>query len=105
MMPFISIFSILSTFIVTKKVYKKRTKLNIDQNHFIWYRSVNAKGIDTGGNMVLVGHDGVQHPAIHFPSGGHLLSFLTCLETGLLPKGRLDPPLGIESGKGSHLFF
>lgn len=51
--------------------------------------------------MVLVGHDGVQFPAIHFPSGGHLLSFLTCLEAGLQPKGRLDPPLGIQSGKGN----
>lgn len=55
--------------------------------------------------MVLVGHDGVQFPAIHFPSGGHLLSFLTCLEAGLQPKGRLDPPLGIQSGKGNELPF
>lgn len=50
--------------------------------------------------MVLVGQDGVQHPAIHFPAGGHLLAFLTCLETGLQKKGRLDPPLWTQTGKG-----
>lgn len=54
--------------------------------------------------MVLVGQDGVQHPAIHFPAGGHLLAFLTCLETGLQPKGRLDPPLWTQTGKGSRIF-
>ena len=50
--------------------------------------------------MVLVGQDGVQHPAIHFPAGGHLLAFLTCLETALHPHGRLDPPLWSQTGKG-----
>lgn len=50
--------------------------------------------------MVLVGQDGVQRPAIHLPAGGHLLAFLTCLETGLQPHGRLDPPLWHEEGKG-----
>ncbi|XP_071443132.1 small G protein signaling modulator 2-like isoform X2 [Hetaerina americana] len=55
---------------------------------------------DSGGTVVLVGQDGIQHPPIHFPKGGHLLSFLSCLETGLLPHGQLDPPLWSQRGKG-----
>ncbi|CAH1801547.1 unnamed protein product [Owenia fusiformis] len=55
---------------------------------------------DTGGTIVLVGQDGVQRPPIHFPKGGHLLAFLSCLETGLLPHGQLDPPLWAQRGKG-----
>lgn len=43
--------------------------------------------------MVLISQDGVQLPPLSFPSGGSLLSFLTCLEQGLSPEGRLDPPL------------
>lgn len=61
---------------------------------------IGNAGADQGGSMVLVGQDGVQRPAIHFPAGGHLLAFLTCLETGLNPHGRLDPPLWFEEGKG-----
>ncbi|KAF2897510.1 hypothetical protein ILUMI_08666 [Ignelater luminosus] len=49
--------------------------------------------VETGGTVILVGQDGVQRPPIHFPRGGHMLAFLSCLETGLLPHGRLDPPL------------
>ncbi|KAJ8939383.1 hypothetical protein NQ314_011128, partial [Rhamnusium bicolor] len=49
--------------------------------------------IETGGTVILVGQDGVQRPPIHFPKGGHMLAFLSCIETGLLPRGRLDPPL------------
>lgn len=52
--------------------------------------------------MVLVGQDGVQRPPIHFPKGGHLLAFLSCLETGLLPRGQLDPPLWSQRGKGKR---
>ncbi|XP_076367411.1 small G protein signaling modulator 1-like isoform X2 [Tachypleus tridentatus] len=55
---------------------------------------------DTGGTVVLVGQDGVQQPPIHFPKGGHLLAFLSCLENGLLPHGQLDPPLLSQKGKG-----
>ncbi|XP_046386082.1 small G protein signaling modulator 1-like isoform X2 [Ischnura elegans] len=55
---------------------------------------------DSGGTVVLVGQDGIQHPPIHFPKGGHLLAFLSCLETGLLPHGQLDPPLWSQRGKG-----
>jgi hypothetical protein len=51
----------------------------------------------------LVGQDGVQYPPICFPKGSHLLQFLTCLETGLLPYGVLDPPLWNEEGKGKVL--
>ncbi|KAF5286575.1 hypothetical protein FQA39_LY16258 [Lamprigera yunnana] len=49
--------------------------------------------VETGGTVILVGQDGVQRPPILFPRGGHMLAFLNCLETGLLPRGRLDPPL------------
>lgn len=49
---------------------------------------------------MFIGHDGVQKPSIRFPKGSHLLAFLTCLEAGLLPKGQLDPPLGLQKGKG-----
>ncbi|KAF8765069.1 Small G protein signaling modulator 1 like protein [Argiope bruennichi] len=55
---------------------------------------------DTGGTIVLVGQDGVQHPPIHFPKGGHLLAFLSCLENGLLPHGQMDPPLWSQRGRG-----
>jgi hypothetical protein len=50
--------------------------------------------------IVLVGQDGVQSSPIHFPRGGHLLAFLSCLENGLLPLGRLDPPLWSQGEKG-----
>ncbi|EFX65737.1 hypothetical protein DAPPUDRAFT_332886 [Daphnia pulex] len=66
----------------------------------IVYVHCHQKGFDVGGSMVLVGQDGVQYPAIHFPAGGHLLAFLTCLETGLNPRGRLDPPLWTQTDKG-----
>ncbi len=54
-----------------------------------------------GDRIVLVGRDGVQHPPLHIKDkGGHLLAFLTCLESGLAPNGQLDPPLGYEKGQG-----
>ncbi|OTF83574.1 small G protein signaling modulator 1-like protein [Euroglyphus maynei] len=52
------------------------------------------------GSIVMVGRDGVMHPPIKFPKGGHLLAFLSCLENGLVPYGQLDPPLWSENGKG-----
>jgi len=55
--------------------------------------------------VVLVGQDGVQRPPIHFPKGGHLLAFLSCLENGLLPRGQLDPPLWSHRDKGVRLLF
>uniref|UniRef100_A0A3Q3KS79 Small G protein signaling modulator 2 n=1 Tax=Mastacembelus armatus TaxID=205130 RepID=A0A3Q3KS79_9TELE len=55
---------------------------------------------DCGGTLVLVSQDGIQRPPLHFPPGGHLLAFLSCLETGLLPRGQLEPPLWSQKGKG-----
>ncbi|XP_053728094.1 small G protein signaling modulator 2 isoform X3 [Synchiropus splendidus] len=55
---------------------------------------------DCGGTLVLVSQDGIQQPPLHFPPGGHLLAFLSCLETGLLPRGQLEPPLWSQKGKG-----
>ncbi|RWS04199.1 small G protein signaling modulator 1-like protein, partial [Dinothrombium tinctorium] len=55
---------------------------------------------ESDGEIVLVGQDGIQHPPIRFPKGGHLLSFLSCLENGLMPYGQLDPPLWSKKGKG-----
>ncbi|XP_034723320.1 small G protein signaling modulator 2 isoform X1 [Etheostoma cragini] len=55
---------------------------------------------DCGGTLVLVSQDGIQRPPLHFPPGGHLLAFLACLETGLLPRGQLEPPLWSQKGKG-----
>lgn len=51
------------------------------------------------GTLVLVSQDGIQKPPLHFPQGGHLLSFLSCLENGLLPRGQLEPPLWTQQGK------
>ncbi|XP_077354471.1 small G protein signaling modulator 1 isoform X1 [Festucalex cinctus] len=56
--------------------------------------------VNSGGTLVLVSQDGIQRPPLHFPKGGHLLQFLTCLETGLLPHGQLEPPLWNQRGKG-----
>lgn len=51
--------------------------------------------------MVLIAQDGVQRPPIRFPTTGSLMRFLECLETGLVPYGRLDPPLTNENGSGT----
>lgn len=58
---------------------------------------------ESGGTLVLVSQDGIQRPPLHFPQGGHLLSFLSCLENGLLPRGQLEPPLWTQQGKVSCL--
>ncbi|XP_016657029.1 small G protein signaling modulator 2 isoform X5 [Acyrthosiphon pisum] len=71
--------------------------VNVDE---IVYVHCHQQGNDNGGTIVLVAQDGVQQPPIHFPQGGHLLAFLTCLENGLLPHGQLDPPLWPQRGKG-----
>ncbi|CAN0055913.1 unnamed protein product [Lampetra planeri] len=56
---------------------------------------------ESGGTLVLVSQDGIQRPPIHFPRGGHLLSFLSCLESGLAPRGQLDPPLCTHMSTGA----
>uniref|UniRef100_A0A9J8AN87 Small G protein signaling modulator 2 n=1 Tax=Cyprinus carpio carpio TaxID=630221 RepID=A0A9J8AN87_CYPCA len=59
--------------------------------------------LDCGGTLVLVSQDGIQRPPLHFPPGGHLLAFLSCLETGLMPRGQLEPPLWSQKGKVSAI--
>ncbi|CAF1300414.1 unnamed protein product [Rotaria sordida] len=54
-----------------------------------------------GDRIVLVGCDGVQYPPLHIKDkGGHLLAFLSCLESGLASYGQLDPPLCFEKEQG-----
>uniref|UniRef100_A0A158Q7J9 Rab-GAP TBC domain-containing protein n=1 Tax=Elaeophora elaphi TaxID=1147741 RepID=A0A158Q7J9_9BILA len=53
--------------------------------------------------LIFVGGDGVQHSPMQFPAGHHLLAFLSCLESGLAPYNRLDPPLWISKEKGKIL--
>ncbi|XP_024944502.1 small G protein signaling modulator 1 isoform X2 [Cephus cinctus] len=75
--------------------------LNLRVEDIVYVHCHQQGGGDSGGTVVLVGQDGVQRPPICFPSGqGHLLSFLSCLENGLLPLGQLDPPLWSQRGKG-----
>ena len=56
----------------------------------------SLSGDGTNGTVVLIGQDGLQLPPFSFPSGS-LLAFLTCLEQGLSPLGRFDPPLNLAS--------
>ncbi|ESO11592.1 hypothetical protein HELRODRAFT_71468, partial [Helobdella robusta] len=55
---------------------------------------------DSGGIVVMVGHDGVQRPPIRLPRGGHLHAFLSCIEAGLSPRGHLEPPLNDSVSEG-----
>lgn len=67
--------------------------MNINVDDIVYVHCHQSSGQDTGGTIILVGHDGVQRSPIIFPEGGHMASFLSCLETGLLPHGQLDPPI------------
>lgn len=67
--------------------------MNINVEDIVYVHCHQSSGQDTGGTIILVGHDGVQRSPIIFPEGGHMASFLSCLETGLLPHGQLDPPI------------
>lgn len=72
--------------------------LNVNVENIVYLHCHQQK--HSCGSIVMVGRDGVMHPPIKFPKGGHLLAFLSCLETGLSPYGQLDPPLWSEKGKG-----
>lgn len=74
--------------------------LNINIDEIVYVHCHQSCGEETGGTIILVGQDGVQQPPIHFPEGGHMQAFLNCLETGLLPNGQLDPPLGSQRSIG-----
>ncbi|XP_062138756.1 small G protein signaling modulator 2 [Drosophila sulfurigaster albostrigata] len=82
------------------KSYYWSYALNINVDEIVYVHCHQNRGGDTGGTIILVGQDGVQRPPIHFPEGGHLQAFLSCLETGLLPHGQLDPPLWSQRGIG-----
>lgn len=56
--------------------------LNINIEDIVYVHCHQSGGEESGGTIILVGHDGVQRPPIHFPEGGHMASFLSCLETG-----------------------
>ncbi|KAH7731731.1 Protein TBC-8 a [Aphelenchoides avenae] len=54
-------------------------------------------------SIVFVDADGIQQAPLQFPPGHHCVAFLSCLENGLSPFYRLDPPLWTEKGKGKIL--
>lgn len=57
--------------------------INIDDIVYVHCHQ-NRSSEETSGTIILVGHDGVQRPPIHFPEGGHMAQFLGCLETGYI---------------------
>lgn len=57
--------------------------VSINVEDIVYVHCHQAGGQDTGGTIILVEQDGIQRPPIHFPEGGHMSSFLSCLETGL----------------------
>lgn len=66
---------------IDKSSYWKYS-LNINVEDIVYVHCHQSGGEDTGGTIILVGQDGVQRSPIHFPEGGHMASFLNCLETG-----------------------
>eukprot|EP00794_Sanderia_malayensis_P013872 gene13872-15320_t len=74
-----------------KSLYWDRV-LTIDMSDIVFLHC-HQKG-DMAGTVILIGQDGLQLPPLSFPPGS-LLPFLTCLEQGLSPQGRLDPPLSL----------
>ncbi|ALC48612.1 CG32506 [Drosophila busckii] len=79
--------------------------LNINVDDIVYVHCHQSRGEDSGGTVILVSQDGVQRPPIHFPEGGHMQQFLSCLETGLLPHGQLDPPLWSQRGIGKMFLW
>lgn len=41
----------------------------------------------------MISNDGTQQPPVTFPPGGHLIQFLSCLESSLPKGGSLEPPV------------
>ena len=41
----------------------------------------------------MIASDGTQHPPLQFPPGGHLVQFLSCLESSLPKDASLEPPV------------
>ncbi|EJD73813.1 hypothetical protein LOAG_18790, partial [Loa loa] len=70
--------------------------INISDIIYIHIHQYNENSPTT---LVFVGGDGVQHSPMQFQAGHHLLAFLSCLESGLAPYNRLDPPLWISKEK------
>jgi hypothetical protein len=54
-------------------------------------------------SLVFVDAEGVQHRPFQFPPGQHAVAFLACLESGLNPAFKLDPPLENKPGIGKIL--
>lgn len=64
------------------KTFYWEYSLNINLEDIVYVHCHQTAGVDSGGTVILVGQDGVQRPPIGFPEGGHMLQFLTNLETG-----------------------
>uniref|UniRef100_A0A0N5AVY8 Rab-GAP TBC domain-containing protein n=1 Tax=Syphacia muris TaxID=451379 RepID=A0A0N5AVY8_9BILA len=79
-----------------------RHAINLNVNDII-YIHVHQNDEESPATLVFVGGDGVQHSPIRFPFGQHAVLFLNCLETGLQPYRRLDPPLWISKDQGKML--
>jgi hypothetical protein len=62
------------------------------------------KQADESEQTQLIAQDGRQFPPFIFPPGGSLTSFLIALETGLLPHGRLNPPLWARRSQKDNIF-
>ncbi|KAI6240192.1 Small G protein signaling modulator 1 [Aphelenchoides fujianensis] len=71
--------------------------------HSIIYIHLHQQGEHNPILLVFVDAEGVQHRPFQFPPGQHCIAFLACLESGLAPLYRLDPPLWHEPGKGKVL--
>ncbi|VDN05132.1 unnamed protein product [Thelazia callipaeda] len=76
--------------------------VNINISDII-YIHVHQYNEDSPSTLIFVGGDGIQHSPMQFAVGHHLLAFLSCLESGIAPFSRLDPPLWFSKDKGKIL--
>ncbi|VBB29002.1 unnamed protein product [Acanthocheilonema viteae] len=81
-------------------LWRHLININISDIIYVHIHQYNENSPTT---LIFVGGDGVQHSPMQFPAGHHLLAFLSCLESGLAPYNRLDPPLWISREKGKIL--